>query len=438
MKSFIRIIVFILLIIFSLLYLYIFTPLILDGVWTYGFGYNISIGLIPYKDFSMIIPPLFPYLIAPFIKIVGNRLITYYIIISVIITIITFISYKRLGWKSIIIYFMLLIYPHNGYNIFALFLLFILIIILDKEKNNDIVIPIIISLMFLTKQTLGILIIPSIIYSKNKKKTILIYIISCLLLLIYLIINNNLYNFIDYCFLGMLDFTSNNKTKFNIFMCAEIILCIYMIVILVKSNLKDKTIFYILLFQIISFPITDGSHFVITLIPLVYYIYNKYTNKNITYIFTVMLVFYVVVFNINLYSTDQGDIYLNKNSFLYGKTLNFYTIDYFENIKEYTKIYNKHRLFLLDTRAYMGKLEYNMRIDKYDLINNGNMGYKGSSKYLKEIKDYCESNKCLFIINVKEVLENINQTDKNIVKYIMNNYYNVTSTGIENIYINKM
>ena len=30
-----------------------------DEVWNYGFAYNISNGLIPYKDFNMIITPLF-------------------------------------------------------------------------------------------------------------------------------------------------------------------------------------------------------------------------------------------------------------------------------------------------------------------------------------------------------------------------------------------
>ena len=42
----------------------------------------------------------------------------------------------------------------------------------DKYKDNDILIAIIISLMFLSKQTLGVLVIPSIVFSKNKKNPI--------------------------------------------------------------------------------------------------------------------------------------------------------------------------------------------------------------------------------------------------------------------------
>ena len=38
-----------------------------------------------------------------------------------------------------------------------------------NKKKADILEPILISLMFLTKQTLGILVIPSIIFSKNNK-----------------------------------------------------------------------------------------------------------------------------------------------------------------------------------------------------------------------------------------------------------------------------
>ena len=39
-----------------------------DEVWNYGFAYNISNGLIPYKDFNMIITPLFPLIMSIFCR----------------------------------------------------------------------------------------------------------------------------------------------------------------------------------------------------------------------------------------------------------------------------------------------------------------------------------------------------------------------------------
>lgn len=440
MKKYLKIIFWCLLVILTTLYLYCFIPLVLDGVWNYGFGYNITQGLVPYRDFNMIIPPLFPYILSLFINITGNKFIIYYIVISIIIVLITVISYKKIGYKSILIYFIILIYPHNGYNTFALFLLFILLFVIDKDNNkdnnNDILIAVIISLMFLTKQTLGLLIIPSIIYSKNKKKTICIYFIAILLLLIYLLFNNNLYEFIDYCFLGMFDFTNKNTTEINLVLFIEIPLVIYLFVLLIKSKFKNKEIFYILLFQIISFPITDGSHFILTLSPIIYYFYSKYRNKYFVFIFTVMLVFYILGFNVSLYNPGTDIIYKDKSSFLNYKKVPNYFNQYFDFINNYSKQYKDYRLYLLDSRAYVGKLEYNMKIDKFDLINDGNMGYNGCYKYVNEIHDYCSEHKCLFIVNKEEALNDINQTNKYIVSYVMYNYIEIASSNVDSIYIN--
>ena len=46
-----------------------------DEIWNYGFAYNIATGLIPYKDFNMIVTPLFPMISAIFMKIFGINII---------------------------------------------------------------------------------------------------------------------------------------------------------------------------------------------------------------------------------------------------------------------------------------------------------------------------------------------------------------------------
>lgn len=436
MKKYLKIILLCLLVIITTLYLYCIVPLVADGIWNYGFGYNISSGLIPYKDFNMIIPPLFPYLLSLFTSITGNKFITYYIVISIITILTSIIAYKKIGYKAIIIYLFILIYPHNGYNTLALFFMFILLFILDKDDNNDILIAIIISLMFLTKQTLGLLIIPSIIYSKNKKKTIAVYLVAILSLLIYLIFNNNLYEFIDYCFLGMLEFTDKNNTEINLVSFIEIPLVIYLFVLLIKSKFKNKELFYILLFQIISFPITDGAHFVITFCPVIYYFYSNCKKQHVSFIFTVMLLFYVLGFNMGLYNWKIDTIYKEKDSFINYKRAPIYLESYFSEIKSYKEKYKDYRLYIFDSRAYVAKLEFNLKIDKYDLINDGNMGYNGASKYVEEIDEYCSSNKCLFIVNKEEFLKGLNQTNKTLVSYITKNYLEICSSNISNIYIN--
>jgi hypothetical protein len=61
--------------ILTLLFTLICVCLSNDEIWTYGFSYNIATGLIPYKDFNMIITPLFPLLGAIILNIFGKNII---------------------------------------------------------------------------------------------------------------------------------------------------------------------------------------------------------------------------------------------------------------------------------------------------------------------------------------------------------------------------
>ena len=63
-----------------------------DEVWNYGFSYNISTGLIPYKDFNMIIPPFGAYIYAiPFLLFKRKYFMKHPLIIIIITKIIVII-----------------------------------------------------------------------------------------------------------------------------------------------------------------------------------------------------------------------------------------------------------------------------------------------------------------------------------------------------------
>ena len=55
---------FILLFILFLVWNLLFIPVNLDEIWNYGFTHNIYSGLVPYKDFNMVLTPLFPMIMA--------------------------------------------------------------------------------------------------------------------------------------------------------------------------------------------------------------------------------------------------------------------------------------------------------------------------------------------------------------------------------------
>jgi len=436
-KKLLKILFYLLVIVVTVIYTYKIRVVVDDEFFNYGFAKNILDGLIPYKDFNMIIPPLFAYITALVLKIFGKSLLVYHIFTAIIIFGISYMSSKKIGKSAISIYLFLLIYPYTGYNMFSLFLFFILLSLKDDDEKNYYLEPIIISLMILTKHTLGLLVIPSILYSKKKLKTFSIYVISFFILLLYLIINNNLLQFIDYCILGMFNFTSKNGTSFN-FLVVEIIIIAVLIYKLIKTKRKDY--FYILMYQIVTFPIVNYVHFMISFIPVVYLVlYENKKNFLVNWFSGVIAVSFFLCFVgmiVNEYSKVELQIY-ERDNFMKGRLIYKAMMSYVDVTERYIEKYEDYKPFLLTNVAYQIKLDLDYEINKFDLINNGNMGYKGGDGYIKEIDEYCKENKCLFFINEIEVNNKKgNQTNQDILKYIEEEYTRVYSSNTINIYKN--
>lgn len=420
-------------------YTYYFRPLVDDELYNYGFSYNIINSLIPYKDFNMIIPPLFNYLLASLLLIFGSKLIIYHIILSLMIVSISYICYKKIGIKAIGIYLLLLIYPYVGYNIFALLLLFILFYLNDKKINNiDIVEAIIIGMLCLTKQTLALLVIPSIIMSKNKKKTLAIYLLFILSFLIYLIINNTIIEFFDYCLFGMFDFANKNSTGISFLTIVEILIIIGLTYFSIKTKRKDIT--YTLMFQIMAFPIVNYIHFTISFIPVIYLLFKEFKN-NIYFNLCCMITIVSFFIGFNLASVLSKDTkyleYYKVDNFMKDRITYNITDDYVSSAKEYIDKYDDYTPFIFGRISYLMKLNINIPVTKYDIINDGNMGYNGANRYIEEIDNYCKDNKCVFIINDNEEdLSKTVQTNIKILNYVKNNYNSIYKSNIFSVYIN--
>ncbi len=442
MKKYFKLIIFLSLFLLTIAYTYYLRPLVDDELYNYGFSISILNGLIPYKDFNMIIPPLFSYLLSFVLLIFGKKLIVYHSLIAIMITIMTVISYKKIGKLSIIIYILLLVYPYTGYNMFCLFLFFILLN-LKETKYLNILEPILISMMILSKHTLGLLIIPSFIYSKNRKKTFSIYLLSGLLLFLYLIFNDSLIPFIDYSILGMFDFSNKNTTGMNLLFVIEIFLILGLIYLTMKT--KQKKYFYCLMFQIITFPIIDYVHFIISFIPIVYLALQKlfYQNKVfINGIFILILTATMSFFiTLNFMELGNNNNYLflehyKVNNFMKGRVTYRITSEYISSIQKQIEAYPNYDLYILGNLSYIVKLNLYLPLNKYDNINNGNMGYYGVRKYLTEINNNCEKKQCLFIINEDEYRTQRNQTNHEILEYVIKNYQQKYSSNTFSIYIN--
>lgn len=118
----------ILIFVFIALYILFFSLMLIpinnDDVWNYGFAYDISLGCVPYRDFNMVITPLYPALMALLFLIFGHNILVLYIVNALFLTACLFLVLKMLGKKGLLLFIFLfapmpIIMP--SYNIFAFF-----------------------------------------------------------------------------------------------------------------------------------------------------------------------------------------------------------------------------------------------------------------------------------------------------------------------------
>lgn len=120
----------------------------LDEMWNYNFARNILDGKLPYKDFNMIITPLFPNICAVFLGLLGNEIIVMRILAIALCTAILYMAYKVLDKMKVnkqiscllIIGLVFLFKEHFriDYNFFVLFNILAIMYLELKEKQNPI------------------------------------------------------------------------------------------------------------------------------------------------------------------------------------------------------------------------------------------------------------------------------------------------------------
>ena len=412
-------------IIFStiLLFTLVFNNFSLDEIWNYGFAYNISEHLIPYKDFNMVITPLYPFISSIFLTIFGKNIIIYYIFNAITTTILYYYIKTHNKNTYYIIYTLLLPLVIPTYSLFSILLLYIIITLEDK-KSNDYIIGIFLGLTFLTKQNIGIyLCIPTLFTKDIKKiyKRIIGFLIPNIILLIYLLLNDALYQFIDYTFLGMTSFLNNTHINYPL-----LLLTIITVIILIYKyiKIKDIKILYLICIQGMSFPIIDTYHVLLPFLVALSYII-KDIKINIKYTKFLFLVFIMITTIYNIYTnTKENYQYPNELITYKYRKADPNTIQVINDLKKYI-LSKEEKIFIINQRAYLIKLEANLPINKYDLLNDGNLGKAGEYKIIKEITNICNKEKCIFLLDKSELKNNQSQYNKEILNYINDTYYEI-------------
>jgi len=394
---------------------YFVIPVSTDEIWTYGFSRNIADGLLPYRDYNMVIFPFQSFFNAFFMLIFGNSLLSWHLVNAFLYSIVLYLVIDKIGFKKGLFLILVMIsFEVYFYNIFLCMCLVLILLLNDsKIKLKDLYIGLLVGAMMMTKANVGAFIfLVFFLTSKNKLNAFLYSAIIPFITLCYLLISNTFYDFFDQTILGIGNFKNvNSRHDTGCYFLVGLTI-IYIIYKIIKT--KDKNYYYFLAFMMICYPICDYNHFVEALWPLLTYSFMKIKNSN-----NIKLVYVICVFVASFYFTTYGINYTNYKECKMLGYRNFYGKDMllFEIEKYISENPDKNYYFMLGY-TYIVKYDKNLPFTKYDNMNSGNMG-KDDFAYLSYLKKECKYDSCRIIIKKGEFFVYNSQFRKEYLDYIL-------------------
>ena len=391
-----------------------------DLIWNYGFSYNFANHLLMYKDYNMVITPLYPFLGGILMKILGNNFLIFNLYNTILSTILYYYLYKKYPHTFIPSIILISFILRPSYNFLVLFLVLIL---LNIKEEKDFFIGLILGLLFMTKQSFILLILPSIYLIKKPQrlfKRVGAFFLPCLFFLSYFLLTNTFLDFLNYTFLGLFSFSSKNSF-FNLGTIFILSLIIYLFLYYLKT--KDIKVLYLITYQIMAYPIFNTMHVILSIIPVIIYFLDKLVKKkkyNLNYLryfnYFVSILLICPVLSIPLQYFNK-DLVEGENALEYKDISRSYLVNKDLFLKE---VPNLNNTYFLMYDAYIYKYLLNDPITSYDLLLNGNLGYKGEERVI----DYFNSldSNTYFVLNRTYTG---GQLSKNIDAYIRNNYLKV-------------
>ena len=476
----------------------------LDEVWNYNTANAFAMGLIPYKQISMITTPLLPMINSIFLKVVFNGIMTYRVLMGIVFALIVLFIYliiKELSNKKLLSYICaffigtLLIKKFLlDYN--YLFLLISLVIafleIRDIKKNenfnfnHNLCVGFLTGLAFLTKQTIGILLIFVMIFEVfiYMKKSgfdlkfnkfikligvrILGMMVPIIIFLIYLGITGAFNDFINYAIKGVREFSNNvpyyrlfdsNDKVVSIISRLFIIVYIPLFITFILESIKNKKFndelinIYVLAFCSIPviaiiYPISDDFHLMVAsvfaLIIIAYLLilvlkkidsfikidvfYKKLLLIGILFII-VLISFKNVIIERNINVKENVLVPFKHYEGIYvPEYLSKRISDVTDKVQAYSN--SGRESIIVDAEAAIYDIVLNRYKKNYDMLLIGNIGENGVEKIINEIKD--SHNVYYFVKNPQYALNW--QLPEDIVDYIRNNLKYHETVSVFDVY----
>ena len=476
----------------------------LDEIWNYNTANAFAMGLIPYKQVSMITTPLLPMINSIFLKIVFNGIITYRVLMGIVFALIVLFIYliiRELSSKKLLSYICAFFIGTLLINKFLLdynylFLLIVLMIafleVRDLKKNenfnfnHNLCVGLLTGLAFLTKQTIGLLLIIVVIFEvfiymkkigfdlKFTKFIKLIGVrifgmmIPITIFLIYLGVNGAFNDFINYAIKGVKEFSnsipyyrlfdSNDKVVSiisRLFIIVYIPLFITFILECVKNKkMKDElmNIYVLAICSIpviaIIYPISDDFHlivasvFALTVVAyLLIFLLNEIDKFVKIDVFYKKLLLIGLLFIIILISFKNAIIERNLNikenvlvSFKHyeGIYVPKYLSNRISDVTDKVRLYSNsgRESIIIDAEAAIYDIVLNKYKKNYDMLLIGNIGERGVEKIINEIKD--SHNVYYFVKNPQYALNW--QLPEDIIDYIRNNLKYHETVSVFDVY----
>lgn len=443
-----------------------------DEIWNLQSIYKMYNGYEIYKEFNVIITPLFFWCAEFIFHLFGANLVIFRLSHCVLMTIYYLLIYKllkkleipksisllvNLGFISLgftgLISFPLIRTGFN-YNQMAMLLVILGIYLLTNKRfqKNYILQAILTVLAFLTKQTVGIYyIIANIIYlivSNNSKEEkikkeiqyIIFMILGIFLFLLILFCNDILYNFFDYTFGGILEFADKNvafEFKSLAYLVAITILNIVASVLVIKkkcfTNEQEENIKRLLIFSIVfafvAYPIFNQFHVILVMsfsvINLVYIIYNLFKDFKEKICKIAIVINCICIIGLIAYSgynllewknTIESEEYpYSWEEPFFGGIITKEEYEKNETVIQYIKENEKNVIILSDKAAlYMVPLKRNN--GDFDLPLKGNFGSQGEDGLIEKINNM--ENTQFLIYNGDE--ERVYQEVEKSIEYVKN------------------
>ena len=409
-----------------------------DEIWNFQNVYKMYNGFKIYQDINVIITPMFFWCANMIFHILGANLFVFRISHCFVMAILFLFIYKILKKidipKSIALLvilllsvqeFFLIIRTSFNYNnmAFMFTVIGIYVLISNKSKRNWIIQAIISILIFLTKQNIGIYyILATIIYrmisndTKTQKiKQIVKYItltgIGIVLFLLGMLIDNNLLNFLNYTFGGILEFADENviiEIPCVIYIVGITIINAIVSIFIIKKKyfLKEqeeniKILFtFSIVFLLISYPIVNWSHVLlgtmISVINLVYIVYTIFKDfeknfckivKIIDFLFVIILIafvgYHIMVWGYHIKSNEYP--YSWEEPF-FGGIIQKEEYETNKRVVEYIKNNDKN-VIVLSNRAALYMIPLKRNNGDFDLPFKGNFGMKGEKGLIEKVQN---------------------------------------------------